>query len=192
MSGRASGAPLARRWLKPVACQPGTVVPGPLDSFVYAQHGRGLTGWKSPAGGPPSTMLTPTASPRQGPSREGWSEGSRRQSCEPRNTNAIEGRHPRGESAQRDEALWSGGHGKWRGCAARAHVLIRGDLLEERPPATGAGLRPRPKGREDPPDPTAALAAQIGAIRTVIEQKSAEAIVGARLGSKPSPKGRTW
>ena len=101
-------------------------------------------------------------------------------------------RHPRGESAQRDEALWSGGHGKWRGCAAIAHVLIRGDLLDEQPPATGAGLRPRPKGRADPPDPTVALAAHLGAIRAVIEQKSAEAILGVRLGSKSAPKGRTW
>ena len=136
-------------------------------------------------------MLAPTASLRQGPTREGRSEGSRRQSCEPRDTNAIEGRHPRGESAQHDKALWSGGDGKWRGCAATAHVLIRGDLLGKRPPAMGAGLRARPKGREHPPDPTAALAAHLGVIRAVIEQKSAEATVGVRLREKPAPKGRT-
>ena len=70
---------------------------------------------------------TPTTRLRQGRSREGLSEGSRRQSCEPlsadkagRNTNIIEGRpacavstadrHPRGESAQPDKALWFGGH----------------------------------------------------------------------------------
>ena len=129
-------------------------------------------------------MLTPTASSRQGPTREGRSEGSRRQTCEPRDTNAIEGRHPRGESAQHDKALWSGGHGKWRGCAGKVHVLIRGDLLGTRPPATGAGLRPRPKGREHPPDPIAALAAQAGAIRFVIEQKSAEVIVVSPRGGE--------
>jgi len=62
--------------------------------------------------------------------------------------------------------------------AARVHVLIRGDLLEERPvAATGAGLRPRSKGLDKPPDPTAALAARPGAIRDVIGQESAEAIV---------------
>ncbi len=137
-------------------------------------------------------MLTPTASSRQGPTREGRSEGGRRQDCEPRDTNAIEGRHPRGESAQHDEALWSGGHGKWRGCAGKAHVLIRGDLLDMRSAATGAGLRPRPKGQEHPPDPTTVLTAQTGVIRAVSEQKSAEAILGERLGNKPTLKGRTW
>jgi len=162
-----------------------------LHRLVYARHGRGLMGWKSPVGGPPSTMLTPTTSSRQGPTREGRSEGSRRQSCEPRNTNAIEGRHPRGESAQRDKALWSGGGGKWRGCAGKAHVLIRGDLLGMRPAAMGAGLRPRPKGLEVPPDPTAVPAAPAGAIRSVIEQKSAEAIVGAGDPEVAAPKGRT-
>ncbi len=136
-------------------------------------------------------MLAPTASSRQGPTREGRSEGSRRQNCEPRDTNAIEGRHPRGESAQHDKALWSGGHGKWRGCAGKVHVLTRGDLLDEQPPVTGAGLRPRPKGWEAPPDPTAALAARAGAIRSVIEQKSAEAILGTRRREARVLKGRT-
>jgi hypothetical protein len=159
---------------------------------VYARHGHVLMGWKSPVGEPPSRYLTLTTSLRQGQSREGLSEGSRRQSCEPRNTNVIEGRHPRGESAQHDKALWFGGHGKWRGCAATVHVLIRGDLLDKRSVAvTGAGLRPRPKGLEEPPDPTVAPAARPGAIRDVIGQKSAEAIVGAGIGNGRAPKGRT-
>lgn len=86
----------------------------------------------------------------------------------------------------------SGGHGKWRGCAAKVHALIRGDLLEERlEAATGAGLRPRPKGLEKPPDPTAAPAARCGAIRDVIGQKSAEAIVGVGAPEAKAPKGRT-
>ncbi len=116
---------------------------------------------------------------RQGRLREGSSEGSPRQSCEPRNTNAIEGRLPWGETAQHVEALWFGGYGKWRGCAATVHALIRGDLLDMRPEAAmGAGLRPRPKGLDWPPDPTAAPAARLGATPGVIGQKSAEGIVG--------------
>ena len=76
--------------------------------------------------------------------------------------------------------------------AARVHVLIRGDLLEERPvAATGAGLRPRLKDLDKPPDPTAALAARPGVIRDVIGQKSAEAIVGVKAAAVPTPKGRT-
>ena len=71
------------------------------------------------------------------------------------------------------------------------HVLIRGDLLEEQPLAMGAGLRPRPKDLEVPPDPTALPAARPGAIRGVIEQKSAEAIVGAGDREVAPPKGRT-
>ena len=120
----------------------------------------------------------PTTSLRQGRLREGSSEGSPRQSCEPRNTNAIEGRLPWGETAQHVEALWFGGSGKWRGCAATVHALIRGDLLGERPdPAMGAGLRPRPKGLDWPPDPKAP-AARLGATPGVTEQKSADGIVG--------------
>jgi hypothetical protein len=45
----------------------------------------------------------------------------------------------------------------------------------------------RPGGK--PPDPTAAPAARAGAIPPVIEQKSAEAIVGAELCRKLVPKG---
>ena len=180
-----------RRCVERSGSAAGRAADRPLQPVVYARHGRGLMGCKSPAGGPPSTMLTPTASSRQGPTREGRSEGSRRQNCEPRNTNAIEGRHPRGEPAQHGKALWSGGHGKWRGCAVIAHVLIRGDLHGQRPAAKGAGLRPRSKDRESPPDPTAVTAAPAGAIRPVIAQKSAEAILGTVLRVSPAPKGRT-
>ena len=115
---------------------------------------------------------------RQGRPREGSSEGSPRQSCEPRNTNAIEGRLPWGETAQHVEALWFGGIRQWRGCAATVHALIRGDLLDERPyVAMGAGLRPRSKGLDRPPDPKAP-AARLGVTPGVIEQKSADGIVG--------------
>ena len=128
---------------------------------------------------------------RQGRLREGSSEGSPRQSCEPRNTNAIEGRLPWGETAQHVEALWFGGYGKWRGCAATVHALVRGDLLDVRPQAaTGAGLRPRSKDLDWPPDPTAP-AARSGATPVVIEQKSAEGIVGILPRQGRVLKGRT-
>ncbi len=137
---------------------------GPLERLVYARHGHVLVGCKSPVREPPSTLWTTRmTSLRQGRLREGSSEGSPRQSCEPRNTNAIEGRLPWGETAPRVEALWFGGYGKWRGCAATVHALIRGDLLDERPEAAmGAGLRPRPKDLDRPPDPTAAPAMGAG------------------------------
>jgi len=48
--------------------------------------------------------------------------------------------------------------------------------------ATGAGLRPRPKDLEQPPDPTVIVAALLGAIPEAIGQKSAEAIVAQRPG----------
>ena len=97
--------------------------------------GMCLWGGSPLKGEPPSMHWTPTTRLRQGRSREGLSEGSRRQSCEPlsadkagRNTNVIEGRpacavstadrHPRGESVQHDKALWFGGHGKWRGSSS--------------------------------------------------------------------------
>ncbi len=47
-----------------------------------------------------------TTSQRQGRHREAGSEGSRRQSCEARNTNVIEGSLPRDELAQHNEVLW--------------------------------------------------------------------------------------
>ncbi len=55
----------------------------------------------------------------------------------------------------------------------------------------GAGLRPSSKGLDEPPDPTAAWTARAGAIRDVIGQKSAEAIVGVQAVKAPAPKGRT-
>ena len=171
--------------------------------MLLCTPGRGhvLVGCKSPVREPPSTLWTTRmTSLRQGRLREGSSEGSPRQSCEPRNTNVIEGRLPWGEAAPRVEALWFGGIRQWRGCAATVHALVRGDLLDERSavmgaglrprskgldwppdpkaaPVMGAGLRPRSKGLDWPPDPKATLAARLGALG-VIEQKSAEGIVG--------------
>jgi hypothetical protein len=44
-------------------------------------------------------------------------------------------------------------------------------------PAMGAGLRPRPKDLDKPPDPKAEWTVPLGVIPAVIGQKSAEAIV---------------
>lgn len=137
-------------------------------------------------------MLMKTTSLKQGQPREGLSEGSWRQSCEPRNTNAIEGRDPWGKSAQHDKALWFEGHGKWRGCVATVHALIWGGLSERRSgSARGAGLRPVSKGTEAPPDPTVDPAAHPGVIPGVIGQKSAEGIVGGGAWNGAAPKART-
>ncbi len=58
-------------------------------------------------------------------------------------------------------------------------------------PATGAGLRPGPKGPERPPDPTATAAARTGAIPCVIAQESAEVVVADRLWNGAAAKDRT-
>jgi hypothetical protein len=52
-------------------------------------------------------------------------------------------------------------------------------------PAMGAGLRPRPKDLDWPPDPKAGRTAPLGAIPVVIGQKSAEAIVAQHPGQCP-------
>jgi hypothetical protein len=84
------------------------------------------------------------------------------------------------------------GQGKYGGCASKVHVLIRGDLSEERSKLVmGAGLRPRSKGLEAPPDPTAASTARPGVISGVFRQKSAEAILGDGSRTGSSLKGRT-
>ena len=132
-------------------------------------------------------ILALTTSRRQGRPREGWSEGSRRQTCEPTNRNAIEGRPPWGESAQHDEALRPGGHGKWRGCAGKVLGLMRGDLPRMQPRATGEDLRTVPKGAGNAPIPTAPRTARRPATTGVTEQKSAEVIVPGRVEELPEP-----
>ena len=56
------------------------------------------------------------------------SGGSQRQNCKLTDRNVIEGRDPQDELAQHNEILWFRGHGKWRSCAVKVHVLIWGDL----------------------------------------------------------------
>ena len=75
---------------------------------------------------------TITTSQEQGQTREGMSGGSWRQSCELTDRNVIEGRDLWDELAQHNKILWFKGRGKWRSCAAKVHVLIRGDLPKGR------------------------------------------------------------
>ncbi len=136
-------------------------------------------------------ILASTTSQGQGPTREGRSEGSRRQTCEPTNRNAIEGRPPWGESAQRDKALRFGGHGKWCGCAGKVLGLIRGDLPRRQSRATGDDLRTAPKEVEDSRIPTAPRTAPRPATAGVTEQKSAKVIVPGRVLWPEPGKDRT-
>ena len=136
-------------------------------------------------------ILAPTTSQWQGRSREGGSGGSRRQTCEPTNRNAIEGRPPWGEPAHHGKALRFGGHGKWRGCAGKVLGLIWGDLLRKQSQATGEDLRATPKGVDIPPIPTASRTARRAATSGVTEQMSAEAILPLRTDPVGRGKGRT-
>jgi hypothetical protein len=73
------------------------------------------------------------------------------------------------------------GQGKCSGCVRKVHVLIRGDLLNWRSTVTmGAGLRPRRKRLELPPDPDTTLAARPRETAAVFGQKSADGIVAQR------------
>jgi hypothetical protein len=76
--------------------------------------------------------LTITTRRRQGRPREGGSGGSWSQSCEPTNRNVIKGRVPGASLHNMHEAHRFEGYGKWRGCAATVHVLIRGGLSNGR------------------------------------------------------------
>jgi hypothetical protein len=136
-------------------------------------------------------ILALTTSQRQGPSREGRSGGSRRQTCEPTDRNAIKGRPPRGEPAQDGKALRFGGHGKWRGCAGKVLGPIRGDLLREQSRATGEDLRATSKEVENSPIPTAPATAHRSATLGVTEQKSAEVVVLGRVIQTEPRKDRT-
>jgi len=164
----------------------------PLHRLVYALHGHELMGWKSPAG-VPASMTMITASRRQGRRREARSEGS--PSAKMRTDGQKPHRRPSLRASQHNMTKPDGNRrqGKCGGCASRVHVLIRGDLSAWRPEAvTGAGLGPRPKGLDSPPDPTTAdPAARPGAIPPVSGQKSAEAIVRVRAGRGKPRKGRT-
>ena len=85
-----------------------------------------------------------------------------------------------------ESALYS----KSGGCVVTVHVLIRGDLLDERSMvAMGVGLRSESKDSGLPPNPTVTMAACARVILGTIEQKSAEAIVMRRSDGEPLHEG---
>ena len=112
------------------------------------------------------TMLTIiTTSRRQRQSREGWSEGSlsakRRadeQKSDTRPSSRVELAH---DNEGHEFAL----HGKSGGCGVTVHVLIWGDLFNERCGAMGAGLRATAKAVEHPPYPKAKHSTMCGNAR---------------------------
>lgn len=129
---------------------------------------------------------TSTTSLRQGRSREGGSEGSQRQTCEPTNRNVIEG-----------PDSWVSWHNTTKPQGPRSGVndaVVQGQftvLSGEVCPgavwrAMGVGLRPSSKEMEMPPNPTVMPVSTVVGNVSRIGQKSAEAIVAARAA-----KGRT-
>jgi len=96
---------------------------------------------------------TTTTSLRQGRSREGGSEGSQRQSCEPTNRNVIEGRDswvswhtttkPTGSGSTVNDAV-----------VQRQFTVLSGEVCPAAAwSAKGVGLRPAAKAVEVPPNP---------------------------------------
>jgi hypothetical protein len=129
---------------------------------------------------------TTTTSLRQGRSREGGSEGSRRQSCEPTNRNVIEGRDswvswhtttkPVGSGSTVNDAV-----------VQRQFTVLSGEVCPGAAwSAREVGLRASPKELDHPPIPTAIEAARLTVTFSRTGQKSAEAIVAAS-----AVKGRT-
>jgi hypothetical protein len=98
---------------------------GPAPRAWYARHGQQLGG-ESPL----QEAVVLTASRRQRRHREVGSEGSPRQSSDPRNTNRIQGwaaRMSRQDTVK--SATTKGLSGRCGGARAKAAVLIRGDLV---------------------------------------------------------------
>ena len=86
-------------------------------------------------------LIAPTVSGRQGRHREVGSEGSRRQTCDSRNTNFMGGhvRRASWQETMKPNAI-KGWHGKWSEGAGKVNVLTWGDLLPGR-------LRRQPQSR---------------------------------------------
>ena len=132
------------------------------------------------------SRVTSTTSLRQGRSREGGSEGSQRQSCEPTNRNVIEGRDswvswhtttkPIGSGSTVNDAV-----------VQRQFTVLSGEVCPGADwRARGVGLRPILKGMEKPPNPTVFPVSTSAGNVSRVGQKSAEAIVAAIAA-----KGRT-
>ena len=97
-----------------------------------------------------------TTSQRQGRRREAGSEGSPRQNCEPTYRKALRVRVPGTSQHQMTKSFGSGDTVKGPAVQREFTVLSGETCLTSGPLATGAGLRPTPKGVDEPPDPTAA------------------------------------
>jgi hypothetical protein len=67
-------------------------------------------------------------------------EGSRSQTCEPTNRNAIPGRRSGQAGTTQQRPVFSFG-GKWRGCTGRVRILTQGDLLPEPGGNVGRGVQ---------------------------------------------------
>jgi hypothetical protein len=95
-----------------------------MPQSSYARHGR-QPGGESPL----QEAVVLTASQRQRRHREVGSEGSPRQSSDPRNTNRIQGWAARTSRQGTVKSVTTKGlSGKCGGARAKAAVLIRGDL----------------------------------------------------------------
>ena len=97
---------------------------------------------------------TITTSLRQGRSREGGSEGSQRQSCEPTDRNVIECRDSWVSWHNTTKPTGSGS--TVNGAVAQRQVtVLSGEVFPAAAwSAKGVGLRPVSKGAEQPPNPT--------------------------------------
>jgi len=154
----------------------------PVAMFVYAQHGHELMGCKSPVGEPTlfihSTMIT--TSRRQGQARESLSEGSLSAKLRADEQKSHIRPSFRGEWAQDHKTHRFEKYGKCGSCAVTVHVLIWGDLLNQRSvlpvrlwSINALACRTSSVDTNEPMNPIA----QTGAILFVIKQKSAEGIV---------------
>jgi hypothetical protein len=122
---------------------------------------------------------TSTTSLRQGRSREGGSEGSQRQICEPTNRNVIEGpdswvswhttTKPKGPRNRVNDAVVQG-----------QFTVLSGEVCPRAVWRTmGVGLRPISKGIETPPNLTELPVSTVVGNVSRVGQKSAEVIVAA-------------
>jgi hypothetical protein len=85
------------------------------------------------------------------------SEGSRRQNCKLTDRKVIEGQDPQDELAQHNKILRFMGHGKWRSCAVKVHVLIWGDLLKGRSGNYGSLIEGDLETNRQPTEPYSSL-----------------------------------
>ena len=102
----------------------------------------------------PMIRVTSTTSLRQGRSREGGSEGSQRQTCEPTDRNVIEG--PDSWVSWHNTTKPDGSRNRVNGAVVQGQfTFLSGEVCPAAVwSARGVGLRPISKGMEQPPNPT--------------------------------------